>query len=151
MSVIPLHQVEDTVAWGCHLAATLAVGDVVALVGNLGAGKTHATKGIVAGLGSSANVSSPTFSLVHEYTDGRLPVFHFDFYRLDASQEVIDIAWDDYLDGGGIVIVEWADRFPDLMPSNTRWYHFNILPDGTRSVTQTGALSANDSDLQPPS
>ncbi len=131
-----LQQVEDTVAWGRRLAAQLAAGDVVALVGNLGAGKTHATKGIVAGLGSTAEVSSPTFTLVHEYTGGRLTAFHFDFYRLESAQEVLNIAWDDYLDGGGVVIVEWADRFPELLPDNTRWYHFDILPDGARQVEQ---------------
>lgn len=131
-----LAHVEDTVAWGRELASTLKAGDVVALVGNLGAGKTHATKGIVAGLGSDEEVSSPTFTLVHEYLDGRLPAFHFDFYRLDSAQEVLNIAWDDYLDGGGVVIVEWADRFPELIPDGARWFDFEILPDGTRQVVE---------------
>ncbi|MFZ4764242.1 MAG: tRNA (adenosine(37)-N6)-threonylcarbamoyltransferase complex ATPase subunit type 1 TsaE [Roseimicrobium sp.] len=72
-----LADTDATVAWGFALAASLNAGDVVALVGTLGAGKTHATKGIVAGLGSAASVSSPTFTLVQEYTDGRLPIFHF--------------------------------------------------------------------------
>ena len=131
-----LAEVEDTVTWGRALASTLNPGDVVALVGNLGAGKTHATKGIVAGLGSSAEVSSPTFTLVHEYEGGRLPAYHFDFYRLDSAQEVLNIAWDDYLDGGGVVIVEWADRFPELIPDGAKWFNFEILPDGTRQVVE---------------
>ncbi len=80
-------------------------------MGDLGAGKTHATKGIVAGLGSSMDVSSPTFTLVHEYTGGRLPAYHFDFYRLDSAAELPGIGWDDYLDANGVIIVEWADKF----------------------------------------
>jgi tRNA threonylcarbamoyladenosine biosynthesis protein TsaE len=131
-----LAEVGDTVDWGRALASTLHAGDVVALVGNLGAGKTHATKGIVAGLGSDAEVSSPTFTLVHEYERGRLVAFHFDFYRLDSAQEVLNIAWDDYLDGGGVVIVEWADRFPELIPDGALWFHFEILPDGARQVVE---------------
>lgn len=131
-----LAQVGDTVAWGRSLAATLHGGDVVALVGNLGAGKTHATKGIVAGLGCDAEVSSPTFTLVHEYEGGRLVAFHFDFYRLESAQEVLNIAWDDYLDAGGVVIVEWADRFPELIPDGARWFDFEILPDGARQVVE---------------
>jgi tRNA threonylcarbamoyladenosine biosynthesis protein TsaE len=126
----------DTIAWGRALAGSLHAGEVVALVGTLGAGKTHATKGIVAGLGCDAEVSSPTFTLVHEYTGAGPTAFHFDFYRLEAAEEVINIGWDDYLDAGGVVIVEWADKFPELMPERTRWYRFEILPDGTRSVRE---------------
>lgn len=138
-----LDNVEATVAWGRALASTLETGDVVALVGTLGAGKTHATKGIVAGLGSAMEVSSPTFTLVHEYPGPRLTAFHFDFYRLASSTEVINIGWDDYLDADGVVIVEWADKFPELLPASARWFRFNILPDGTRSVEEVEPSSAN--------
>lgn len=131
-----LATVADTLAWGRTLAATLRAGDVIALVGTLGAGKTHATKGIVAGLGSTADVSSPTFTLVHEYTGPGLTAFHFDFYRLDTAEEVLNIGWDDYLDAGGVVIVEWADKFPGLLPEGTRWFRFELLPDGARSVEE---------------
>jgi tRNA threonylcarbamoyladenosine biosynthesis protein TsaE len=131
-----LDSLEDTVAWGRALAETLHAGDVIALVGTLGAGKTHATKGIVAGLGSPADVSSPTFTLVHEYAGPNVTAFHFDFYRLNAPQEVVNIGWDDYLDAGGIAIVEWADKFPELLPEGTRWFRFEILPDGARSVEE---------------
>lgn len=129
-----LVSIEDTMEWGRQIAAQLHSGDVIALVGDLGAGKTHATKGIVSGLSCSSDVSSPTFTLVHEYHGGKLAAFHFDFYRLETAQEVIGIGWDDYLDAGGVVIVEWADRFPELMPENTRWFRFEILSDGTRVV-----------------
>lgn len=125
---------EATFEWGRELANSLLAGDVVALCGQLGAGKTQATKGIVSGLGSQADVTSPTFTLVHEYLDGRLPVFHFDFYRMDESSQVLTVGWDDILDEAGVVIVEWADLFPDLLPNHTRWFEFETLPDGSRRV-----------------
>ena len=127
---------DDAHAWGTQLAPTLAAGDVIALCGNLGAGKTQITRGIVAGMESQAAVTSPTFTLVHEYLDGRLPVFHFDFYRMESAAEVIGIGWDEFLTEPGIIIVEWADMFPDLMPPNTRWFHIEALPDGSRRVTE---------------
>lgn len=127
---------ESTLAWGRELAASLNAGDVVALCGNLGAGKTQATKGIVEGLGSQAAVTSPTFTLVHEYADGRLPVFHFDFYRMERAEEVLTVGWDDILDEPGVVIVEWADLFSDLLPPHTRWFQFTAQPDGARVVEE---------------
>ena len=127
---------EDAQAWGAQLAQSLSAGDVVALCGTLGAGKTQITRGIVAGMGSQAAVTSPTFTLVHEYLDGRLPVFHFDFYRMDSAAEVIGIGWDEFLMEPGVVIVEWADMFPELLPENTRWFHIEPQPDGARQVTE---------------
>lgn len=133
--MITLATPDDAHAWGMQLAPTLAAGDVIALVGNLGAGKTQITRGIVAGMESKADVTSPTFTLVHEYLDGRLPVFHFDFYRMESAAEVIGLGWDEFLTEPGIIIVEWADMFPDLMPPNTRWFHIDAQPDGSRQVT----------------
>lgn len=127
---------EATFEWGATLARELQPGAVIALCGTLGAGKTQATKGLVHGLGSSAAVTSPTFTLVHEYLDGRAPVFHFDFYRMDEPAQVLTLGWDDYLDEPGIVIVEWADLFPDLLPPHTRWFHFEPLPTGERRVKE---------------
>ncbi len=135
--MMKLFTVEDTIAWGRALAATLCAGDVIGLVGNLGAGKTHAAKGIVAGLGSRVDVSSPTFTLVHEYEDGRLPVFHFDFYRMDSANEVLGIGWDEYIDASGVMIIEWADKFVEIMPENAQWFQFTITEDGTRVVERT--------------
>jgi tRNA threonylcarbamoyladenosine biosynthesis protein TsaE len=134
--MITLATADDAHAWGMQLAPTLAAGDVIALCGNLGAGKTQITRGIVAGMESKADVTSPTFTLVHEYLDGRLPVFHFDFYRMESAAEVIGIGWDEFLNEPGVIIVEWADMFPDLMPPNTRWFHIEALPDGSRRVTE---------------
>lgn len=138
--MITLHTAEDAHAWGMQLAQTLAAGDVVALCGTLGAGKTQITRGIVAGMNSQAAVTSPTFTLVHEYLDGRLPVFHFDFYRMDSAAEVIGIGWDEFLTEPGVVIVEWADMFPELLPENTRWFHIEPQTGGERVVTESSKL-----------
>lgn len=138
--MITLHTAEDAHAWGMQLAQTLAAGDVVALCGTLGAGKTQITRGIVAGMNSQAAVTSPTFTLVHEYRDGRLPVFHFDFYRMDSAAEVMGIGWDEFLTEPGVVIVEWADMFPELLPENTRWFHIEPQTGGERVVTESSKL-----------
>ena len=123
---------------GREASAMVRPGSVIALVGGLGAGKTHWTKGFAAGLGSTADVTSPTFGLVHEYSGGRLPVFHFDFYRLASAAELIALGWDEYLDQGGVIIAEWGDKFPELQPSNTIWLYFTTEPDGSRTIRQGG-------------
>lgn len=118
-----------------RLAANSAsAGAVICLVGGLGAGKTHWTKGYVAEIGSKKEVTSPTFGLVHEYSDGRIPVFHFDFYRIESAAELLSIGWDEYLDQGGVIIAEWGDKFPDLLPPDATWLHFSVEPDGNRCV-----------------
>ncbi|MBK1882864.1 tRNA (adenosine(37)-N6)-threonylcarbamoyltransferase complex ATPase subunit type 1 TsaE [Luteolibacter pohnpeiensis] len=119
---------------GRNAAENATPGSIFALVGDLGAGKTHWTKGFAAGLGSPAVVTSPTFSLVHEYDGARLPLFHFDFYRLESAEELIALGWDEYLDAGGVIIAEWADKFPELLPSTTRWLRFSVEPDQSRSI-----------------
>lgn len=119
---------------GRAAAAEARPGNVIALVGGLGAGKTHWTKGFVAGIGSPAEVTSPTFGLVHEYPGGRLPVFHLDFYRLDTPEELIALGWDEYLESDGVVIAEWADKFPELLPEWTMWLQFTITADGGREL-----------------
>lgn len=119
---------------GRQAAAQVHAGSVIALVGGLGAGKTHWTKGLVAGLGSTAEVTSPTFGLVHEYPGGRLPVFHLDFYRLETAEELTGLGWDEYLEAGGVVVAEWADKFPELLPAGTTWMTFGIEPDGSRTI-----------------
>jgi tRNA threonylcarbamoyladenosine biosynthesis protein TsaE len=121
-------------ALGRAAAADAHPGRVVALVGGLGAGKTHWTKGFVAGLASRADVTSPTFGLVHEYADGKLPVFHFDFYRLGSAAELIALGWDEILEQDGVVIAEWADKFPELLPPETLWLHFSVEMDGSRLI-----------------
>lgn len=111
-------------------------GSVIALVGGLGAGKTHWTKGFVAGSGSDAEVTSPTFGLVHEYAGGRFPIFHLDFYRLKSGAELLALGWDELLDQEAVVIAEWGDKFPVLLPPTTVWLHFSVEADGGRWVRQ---------------
>jgi tRNA threonylcarbamoyladenosine biosynthesis protein TsaE len=126
----------ETAALGARLARHALPGEVWALVGDLGAGKTHFVQGAAAGLGSPATVTSPTFSLMHEYPGGRLPLFHCDLYRLRSADEVLDLGWDEYLEAGGLLIVEWADRFPTLLPPGTRWFHFAIVSPQGRLIEE---------------
>lgn len=113
---------EATRRVGAGLYERLGGVGVVALVGELGAGKTCLVRGICEAAGiDAAAVSSPTFALVHEYQGERTRVCHFDFYRLQKEAELWDIGWQDYLDGGGLLVVEWADRFPDVLPGDTLW------------------------------
>jgi tRNA threonylcarbamoyladenosine biosynthesis protein TsaE len=117
---VPLYRTaseEDTIALGERLARELPPRAVVLLIGNLGAGKTTLAKGIVAGLGAAPpdEVSSPTFTLIHEYgADGR--VYHIDLYRLDDPAEVATLGLDDLFDREAVVLIEWGERFPQLMP-----------------------------------
>ena len=128
--------VEETVAAGRTYGRNAAKGDVFALTGDLGAGKTQFVKGFVAGLGSSAEVTSPTFVLVHEYGDGRLPAYHFDFYRLDDSEAVLRLGFDDYVFGDGVSLIEWADRYPDLIPKEATWLSFELEDDNVRVIRE---------------
>jgi tRNA threonylcarbamoyladenosine biosynthesis protein TsaE len=128
---------EDTVAHGQALAASLRAGDVLALTGELGAGKTQFVKGVAAGLGADVVVTSPTFTLIHEYAGGRLPIYHFDFYRLEDEDEALKIGLDEYIDGDGVCLIEWADKFPTLLPPHTRWLRFTHRLEGARSIEET--------------
>jgi tRNA threonylcarbamoyladenosine biosynthesis protein TsaE len=123
---------EKMMELGAEFAATSAAGSVYGLVGTLGTGKTHWSKGFVHSIDPSATVTSPTFGIVNEYRGGKQPVFHFDFYRLKSAEELIALGWDEYLDEGGIAICEWADLFPQLMPDETVWLEITHQPDGSR-------------------
>jgi tRNA threonylcarbamoyladenosine biosynthesis protein TsaE len=127
---------EETIAAGRSYARSARPGDVFALTGDLGAGKTQFVKGFVAGLGSSAEVTSPTFVLVHEYEDGRLPAYHFDFYRLDHSEAVLRLGFDDYVFGDGVSLIEWADRYSDLIPKEAKWLSFELKGENTRVIRE---------------
>ena len=106
---------EETEELGERLGRALSPGDVVAFTGDLGAGKTAFTRGIARGLGIGDRVTSPTFAIVNEYEGGRLPLFHFDMYRLTSSDELFDIGWEDYLQRGGVCAVEWSENVADAM------------------------------------
>ena len=106
---------EETEALGEKLAQQLKPGTVIAFTGDLGAGKTAFTRGLARGLGSSDRVTSPTYTIVNEYLGGKMPLFHFDMYRLGSSDELFDIGWEDYLQRGGICAVEWSENVSDAM------------------------------------
>lgn len=125
---------EAMTALGAEFAADAHPGDVFALVGNLGAGKTHWTKGFVSAIDPLAAVTSPTFAIVNEYRSGKHPVFHFDFHRLKSPSEVLALGWDEYLEESGIVICEWADMFSELIPEHACWLEISHQPDGSRLV-----------------
>ena len=113
------NSVAETEELGAQLAARLRPGDVVAYTGDLGAGKTAFTRGIARGLGIPERVTSPTFTIVNEYEGGRLPLFHFDMYRLGSSEELFDIGWEEYLARGGVCAVEWSENIADALEEGT--------------------------------
>lgn len=141
-------QVDDVAAmhdFAARWSAELRGGEVLALCGSLGAGKTHFTQGLARGLGiDPESVTSPTFALVNEYVGGRLPLYHFDFYRLESEHELIGVGWEEYLDEPGIVVAEWADKFPHLLPESTQWWR--ISADEQRPGVRTLRLGKFDAE-----
>jgi tRNA threonylcarbamoyladenosine biosynthesis protein TsaE len=133
---------EQTELLGSRLAALLRPGDVVAYCGDLGAGKTAFTRGIAAGLGIPGPVTSPTYTIVNEYLAGRLPLFHFDMYRLSSADELFDIGWEDYLARGGVCAVEWSENVEDALenPIRVSIRRDEQEPD-TRHITITGGTA----------
>ena len=109
------HSPEETEALGERLGKILTPGTILAYRGDLGAGKTAFTRGLARGLGCTQQVTSPTYTIVNEYLGGRLPLFHFDMYRLRSSDDLFDIGWDDYLDRRGVCAVEWSENVADAM------------------------------------
>ena len=114
------HSPEETEAIGEQLAGSLQPGDVIAFYGDLGAGKTAFTRGLARGLGILVPVTSPTYTIVNEYLCGRLPLFHFDMYRLGSADELFDIGWEDYLHRGGVCAVEWSENVEEALENVVR-------------------------------
>jgi tRNA threonylcarbamoyladenosine biosynthesis protein TsaE len=124
---------DDTVRLAEIVGRRLDAGATVALVGDLGAGKTAFVKGLALGLGIREVVSSPTFTIVKEH-DGPIPLFHVDFYRLEHAAELANIGFDDYFERGGIVVVEWADRFPEALPADRLEVRIEITGPESRRI-----------------
>jgi tRNA threonylcarbamoyladenosine biosynthesis protein TsaE len=138
---------QETENLGCALGKILKPGTVVAYYGDLGAGKTAFTRGLARGLGVHDRVTSPTYTIVNEYS-GRIPLFHFDMYRLDSSEELFDIGWEDYLSRGGVLAVEWSERVEDALedPIVVRLEKDPQEPDH-RKITITGGEELADLSL----
>ena len=110
---------EETFALGERIGKEARAGDICTLAGDLGAGKTVFAKGVAAGLGVREHVSSPTFTILQEYRDGRLPLYHFDVYRIEDPEEMYEVGLADYLHGDGVCLIEWAERIAELLPEET--------------------------------
>jgi len=133
---IVTNSAEQTKLLAERLASNLNAGDIVALEGELGSGKTQFVQGLARGLGVSENgyVRSPSFILLNEYK-GRLPLYHFDFYRLHNVSELDDLGLEEYFDGKGITVIEWADRFPGTLPERMIHIKFEIVDETHRAIT----------------
>ena len=122
---------------GMKLAEKLKPGTVIAYRGDLGAGKTSFTRGLARGLGIQDPVTSPTYTIVNEYLGGRLPLFHFDMYRLHSADDLFDIGWDDYLERGGVCAVEWSENVEDALEDPIT-VTIEKLGEESRKITITG-------------
>ena len=135
MATFISNSASETEAIGRQFAKELEAGSILALEGELGSGKTQFTKGLVAGLESSAPVTSPTYTIIHEYPGGRLPIYHFDFFRLEKRESVAQLGLDDYFFGDGISVIEWADRFRESIPEQARWILFELKSENARAIS----------------
>ena len=133
----------ETEALGAALGRVLAPGTVIAYRGDLGAGKTAFTRGLARGLGYAEPVTSPTYTIVNEYLGGRLPLFHFDMYRLRSSDDLWDIGWEDYLDRGGVCAVEWSENVEDAMEDALTVTIEKLGEDSRRITIEGGELLAD--------
>lgn len=142
--VIVSNSAEETRAIGAGLGRRLRSGAVVALRGDLGSGKTCMVQGIAAGMGvaPAACVNSPTFVIINEYA-GPVPLYHFDLYRLADGNELIDLGWDDYLDGAGVIAIEWAERMGSLLPPDHISIGLEITGETSRRITISGNIAGN--------
>ena len=120
MRKLILKNEEETRAFGLELGASLRKGDIVALIGDLGTGKTALTKYIAEGLGIRETITSPTFTIVQEYQQGRLPLYHFDVYRIGDPEEMYELGYEEYFYGDGVCVIEWADLIEELLPEYTK-------------------------------
>lgn len=126
---------EETREFGLELAAAASAGQIIALTGGLGTGKTTLTKAIGEGLGIKAMITSPTYTIIHEYQGGRLPLYHFDVYRIDGADDMYELGFEEYFYGGGLTVVEWADRIPELLPPDALRIKIDFMADAGRIYT----------------
>ena len=138
MSIFNSRSTDETIAFGKDFAAELSPGDIVALTGSIGAGKTHFIKGIALGLDYEIDVTSPTYNIIHEYHTPEIILYHFDFYRLENANELRNIGFYDYLFGDGICLLEWSDKISEYLPDNIWQVHLLFLNDTERQIKVIG-------------
>lgn len=138
MSEIIAASTEDMLSLGRKLSALASPGMVIAMTGSLGAGKTTLVKGIAEGLGIEQSVTSPSFTIIKEYHEGRLPLYHMDLYRIDNNEELYMIGFDELIYGTGLSIIEWSEKAEELIPAGAVKIIIEILPDIRRKVTIIG-------------
>ena len=129
--------VEKTQALGARLGQVVRAGDVIALQGDLGAGKTNFVQGLAHGMDITEEVNSPTFILANEYHSGRLPLYHIDAYRVADAAEAEGFGLDDYLNGEGVTVIEWAERVRDALPRDVLWIELEYVSENERSLRIT--------------
>lgn len=129
------HSPDQTRAFGRRLASQLRAGDVLLLLGDLGAGKSELTRGIASGLGVRATVTSPSFTILNVYEDGVVPLYHFDWYRLTSSEELYELGMDEYLGGDGVAVVEWPSMCPDAVPETRLEITLTPIGETGREIT----------------
>lgn len=138
MKSFETHGEEETIELGRRIAATLPKRAIVLLIGNLGAGKTTLAKGIISGLGAAEpeDVTSPTFTLIHEYSEGR--VYHIDLYRLDRAEQIATLGLDEIFDREAVVLIEWGERFPQLLPDDRIEIRIEPVNEDSRHIEIKG-------------
>ncbi|MBA4311565.1 MAG: tRNA (adenosine(37)-N6)-threonylcarbamoyltransferase complex ATPase subunit type 1 TsaE [Chlorobiaceae bacterium] len=128
------HSEMETISAGREFSLSIRCGTVVALSGDLGTGKTRFIKGICEGLGVAEHVASPTFTIVNEYQGSNLKIFHFDFYRINSAAELREIGFEEYVEGGGVCLVEWADRVKEILPAQRFDMTFSLGKDENERI-----------------
>ena len=137
--MIITHSAAETRRLGEKLAALLAPGDTVLLLGGLGAGKSELARGIARGLGVTGPVPSPSFTILNAYDEGRLPLYHFDWYRIEDPAEIYEMGMDEQLDGDGVALIEWSERAKECLPERTLKIELRPAGEETREITLTPA------------
>lgn len=133
--MIVTHAAEETRALGAKLAAHLKPGDVVLLQGDLGAGKSEFARGVARGLGITGPVPSPSFTILNAYDEGKLPLYHFDWYRIHEPDEIGEMGFEEQLNGSGVSLIEWSERAPDYLPERALSVKIHVVDENTREIT----------------
>lgn len=128
------NSVAETRELGVRLAEKLKAGDVVLLEGELGAGKSELARGVAKGLGVQETVTSPSFTILNVYESGRIPLYHFDWYRLESEEELYELGMDEYLGGNGVALVEWPGRCPEAVPADCLLIRIAVEGENTRRI-----------------